>query len=83
MKILLTSDDNNKVKEGDILIAHATTVDYLPAMKRATAFVTEVGGLTCHAAVVAREFNVPAIVCLKNATKNFKDGDLVEACPVE
>ena len=77
-KILLTPADNNKVKEGDILIAHATTVDYLPAMKRAAAFVTEVGGLTCHAAVVAREFNVPAIVCLKNATKNFKDGEIVE-----
>ena len=47
-------------------------------MKRATAFVTEIGRLTCHAAVVAREYGVPCVVGLKNATKNFKDGDMVE-----
>lgn len=67
-----------KVKQGDILITHATTVDYLPPMKRAAAFVTEIGGLTCHAAVVAREFGVPCVVGLKNAMANFKDGDMVE-----
>lgn len=78
VSIILTPELNHKVKEGDILITQATTVDYLPAMKRAVAFVTEVGGLTCHAAVVAREFGVPCIVSLKNATKIFKDGDLVE-----
>lgn len=78
VKIILYPTEGNKVKRGDILIAHATTVDYLPPMKLAAAFVTEVGGLTCHAAVVAREFGVPAVVGLKNATKNFKDGDLVE-----
>lgn len=77
-KITHYPSENNKVKNGDILITHATTVDYLPAMKRAAAFVTEIGGLTCHAAVVAREFGVPCVVSLKNATKNFKDGDLVE-----
>ncbi len=78
VKIVVSPEQNNKVKVGDILITHATTVDYLPAMKRAAAFVTEVGGLTCHAAVVAREFGVPCIVALTNATKNFKDGDFVE-----
>ncbi len=77
-RILTSPELNFKVKPGDILIAEATTVDYLPAMKRAAAFVTEVGGLTCHAAVVAREFGVPCVVGLKNATKNFRDGDLVE-----
>ena len=77
-KIVTSPDKNSKVKSGDILIAEATTVDYLPAMKRAAAFVTEVGGLTCHAAVVAREFGVPCVVGLKNATKNFKDGDKIE-----
>lgn len=76
---IVTSPVNNyKVEAGDILIAEATTVDYLPAMKKAAAFVTEVGGLTCHAAVVAREFGVPCVVGLKNATKNFKDGDMVK-----
>ncbi|MBI2111965.1 hypothetical protein HYT52_00315 [Candidatus Woesearchaeota archaeon] len=78
VRILLSPEANSKVQEGDVLIAHATTVDYLPAMKKAAAFVTEVGGLTCHAAVVAREFGVPCVVSLKNATKNFKDNDLVE-----
>ncbi|MFH1276175.1 MAG: PEP-utilizing enzyme [Candidatus Woesearchaeota archaeon] len=77
-KIVLGPEENYKVKEGDVLITHATTVDYLPAMKKAVAFVTEVGGLTCHAAVVAREFGVPCVVGLKDATKNFKDNDLVE-----
>ncbi len=76
--IIHAPTENSKVKKGDILITHATTVDYLPSMKRAAAFVTEVGGLTCHAAVVAREFGVPCVVGLKNATKNFKDGDMVE-----
>jgi len=75
---LTTVKDNHKVNQGDIMIAHATSVDSLPPMKRAAAFVTEIGGLTCHAAVVSREFGVPCIVSLKNATKNFKDGDLVE-----
>ncbi|MBU0613381.1 hypothetical protein KKB10_05230 [Patescibacteria group bacterium] len=77
-KIILNPTQNDKVKNGDIMIAQATTVDYLPAMKRAAAFVTEVGGLTCHAAVVAREFGVPAIVSYKNATKVFQDGDMIE-----
>jgi pyruvate,water dikinase len=47
-------------------------------MKKAAAIITEVGGLTCHAAVISREFEIPCIVALKNAMKNFKDGDLVE-----
>jgi len=76
-KIVLSPDENDKVEAGDILITHATTVDYLPAMKKAVAIVTEVGGLTCHAAVVSREFNIPCVVGLKNATKLFKDGDKI------
>src|SRR6185436_8588453 len=70
--------DANKVKQGDILITYATTTDYLPAMKRAGGIITEVGGLTCHAAVVSREFGIPCIVALKNAMKNFQDGEMIE-----
>jgi len=77
-KILNSIKEISKVKSGDILITETTSVDSLPAMKRAAAFVTEVGGLTCHAAVVAREFGVPCIVSYKNVTKKFKDGELVE-----
>lgn len=78
IKIVSSPDENNKVKNGDILVTYATTVDYLPAMKKAAAIITEVGGLTCHAAVISREFGIPCIIALKNAMKNFKDGDLVE-----
>lgn len=73
-----TPADNDKVGPGDILFAYSTMVDNLPAMKKAAAFVTESGGLTCHAAVVAREFGVPAIVSYKNAMSDFKDGDMIE-----
>lgn len=78
VKVVISPKDNHKVKKGDIMIAIATMVDHLPAMKNAAAIITEVGGLTCHAAVVSREFGVPCIVALKNATKNFKDGEMVE-----
>ncbi len=77
-RIVKSPSENGKVKKGDILVTYATTVDYLPAMKRASAFITEVGGLTCHAAVVAREFGVPCIVGLKNAMTAIQDGARVE-----
>jgi len=77
-RIVPSPEQNHKVKDGDILFTYATTTDYLPAMKRAAAIVTEVGGLTCHAAVVSREFGIPCVVALANAMKNFKDGDTVE-----
>lgn len=54
-----------------------TTPDMVPAMKRASAIVTDEGGTTCHAAIVSRELGVPAVVGTKNATKVLKDGMLV------
>ncbi len=68
----------DKIKKGDVLITVATHPDYLPAMRLASAFVTDEGGLTCHAAIVAREMGKPAVVGTKNATEVFKDGDRVE-----
>lgn len=76
-KIVIGPADNHKVKPGDIMISVATMVDHLPAMKKAAAIITEVGSLTCHAAVVSREFGVPCVVSFPNATKKFKDGQLV------
>ncbi|HBU06641.1 MAG TPA: hypothetical protein DEB09_00995 [Candidatus Magasanikbacteria bacterium] len=67
-----------KVNEGDILVAVTTHPEYVPAMKKAAAFVTDEGGITSHAAIVAREMNKPCIVGTKIATKIFKDGDIVE-----
>ncbi len=77
-KICLTARDLEKVKQGDVLVTIMTTPDFVPAMQRAAAFVTNEGGITCHAAIVAREMQKPCIIGTKIATKVFKDGDLVE-----
>lgn len=68
----------NKVKVGDVIVAPMTLPDILPAMKKAVAFVTDEGGVVCHAAIIAREMKKPCIVGTKIATKVLKDGDLVE-----
>lgn len=78
VKIVESVEEISKVEEGDILVAVMTRPDYLPAMKKAAAFVTDEGGITCHAAIVARELKKPCIVGTKIATKTFKDGDMVE-----
>lgn len=64
--------------EGDILIAGMTRPEYLNLMKKSGAFVTDAGGLLCHAAIVAREYRKPCVIGTEAATKVFKDGDLVE-----
>lgn len=78
IRIVPKPEKNNKVKNGDILVTFSTTTDYLPAMKRASAIITEVGGQTCHAAVVSREFGIPCLVAVTDAMKIYKDGELVE-----
>ncbi len=77
-KVVLTPADSKKVLNGDVLVATMSTPDFLPAMTRAAAFVTDIGGITCHAAIVAREMRKPCVIGTKNATEVFKDGDLVE-----
>tara|TARA_R100000315_G_C5173230_1_gene100085 strand:+ start:179 stop:499 length:321 start_codon:yes stop_codon:yes gene_type:complete len=54
--------DDPKFKEGDVLVAFMTTPDHIAKMKLASAFITEVGSITCHAAIVAREMGKPCIV---------------------
>jgi phosphohistidine swiveling domain-containing protein len=78
VKIVRIVSDLSKVKEGDILVTQMTFPAFITAMKRAAAFVTDEGGLTCHAAIVAREMKKPCIIGTKVATRIFKDGDLVE-----
>ncbi|MFA6099734.1 MAG: PEP-utilizing enzyme [Patescibacteria group bacterium] len=68
----------NKVKPGDVLVTQMTRPEYLPLMRLASAFVTDEGGLTCHAAIVSREMGKPCVIATKIGTKFFKDGDLVE-----
>lgn len=67
-----------KVKRGDVLVCGMTLPDYVPAMRKAGAIVTDEGGLTCHAAIIARELNKPCIVGTKIASQVLKDGDKVE-----
>ncbi len=68
----------SKVKEGNILVASMTRPEYMPALKRAAAIITDEGGITCHAAIVSRELNKPCLIGTKIATKALKDGMLVE-----
>ncbi len=77
-RILRRRDEVGIVKPGDVIISPMTTPDFLPAMNNAVAFVTDEGGITCHAAIVAREMKKPCIIGTKIATSVFKDGDLVE-----
>jgi len=65
-------------EEGEVLVTTMTTVDFVPAMKVAGAIVTDIGGITCHAAIVSRELGVPCIIGTQNATELIKDGDTLE-----
>jgi phosphohistidine swiveling domain-containing protein len=78
VKILRRRAQVGEVKPGDILVSPMTTPDFLPAMEQAAAFVTDEGGITCHAAIVAREMKKPCVIGTKVATQVFKDGDMVE-----
>ncbi len=69
---------SNKFQKGNILVAAMTSPEYVFLMEKAAAIVTDVGGLTCHAAIVSREFGLPCIVGTKVATQVLHDGDLVE-----
>jgi len=71
-------EEMNKLKNGDILISTSTSPQILPAMKKASAVVTDSGGITCHAAIIARELKIPTVIGTKIATKVLKDGDLIE-----
>ncbi len=64
-------------REGEVLVADTTTPDWEPVMKTAAAVVTNRGGRTCHAAIVARELGIPAVVGAEGATENLKDGQTV------
>ncbi|MCP4409465.1 MAG: phosphoenolpyruvate synthase [Gammaproteobacteria bacterium] len=71
----------DKVRQGDVLVTDMTDPDWEPIMKRAAAIVTNRGGRTCHAAIIARELGIPAIVGCGDATKRVKDGsDVTVSC---
>ncbi len=76
-RVVKSLDDMARVQPGDVLIADMTDPDWEPVMKRASAIVTNRGGRTCHAAIIARELGVPAVVGSGNATQVIEDGQQV------
>lgn len=77
-RIILTVADFPKFQDGEVLITGMTRPEFVPLMKRASAIVTNEGGITCHAAIVSRELGKPCIIGTKNATDIIKDGDIIE-----
>lgn len=77
VKIVSGLDDINKIQKGNILVTEMTNPDFVPAMERAAAIITNRGGVTSHAAIVSRELGVPAVVGTGNATEVLKDGQAV------
>jgi len=78
VKVVNSIKEIDKVKDGEILVAAMTMPSYIATMKKSAAFVTDEGGITCHAAIVAREMKKPCIIGTKVATKILKDDDFVE-----
>lgn len=77
VNILKSAKEIGKIKRGDILVTDMTTPDFVPAMKRAVAIVTNKGGQTSHAAIVSRELGVPCVVGTKTATTTLKQGRVI------
>ena len=74
-RIIASVKDIERVRPGDVLVADMTDPDWEPVMKRASAIVTNRGGRTCHAAIIARELGVPAVVGCGDATRTIKEGE--------
>jgi len=76
-KVIRNVSEMNRVQPGDVLVADMTDPDWEPIMKRASAIVTDRGGRTCHAAIIARELGIPAVVGCGKATRKLQDGQEV------
>ncbi len=78
VRVIYDPHDDKGFQEGDILVTSMTRPEFVPIMKKAGAVVTNEGGITCHAAIVSRELNIPCIIGTKVATQVLKDGMMVE-----
>ena len=76
-RVVRSAADMTRVQAGDVLVADMTDPDWEPVMKRAAAIVTNRGGRTCHAAIIARELGIPAVVGCGDATQKIPEGELV------
>ena len=83
VRIVNAPADMGKMQQGDILVAHTTNPNLMPAIRKASAIVTDEGGLTCHAAIVSREFKIPCVVGTSIAVEVLKGGDRVEVDAVK
>ena len=77
VRILTSPQQQVEMRDGEVLVAEMTSPDWVPAMRRAAALVTDEGGMTCHAAIVSRELRLPCVVGTRDATGTLVDGQLV------
>ncbi len=76
-RVLVSLGDAASLSDGDVLVTHMTSPDWLPLLRRAGAIVTDSGGMTCHAAIVSRELGIPCVVGTGEATSKLRDGEIV------
>jgi pyruvate,water dikinase len=77
VRVLTSPEEGNRLRDGEVLVAPMTNPDWLPTIRRAAGLVTDTGGMTCHAAIVARELGIPCIVGTRSATRDLLDGTMV------
>jgi pyruvate,water dikinase len=77
VRVLHSPDEGKSLQSAEVLVAAMTSPDWVPAMRRAAALITDGGGMTCHAAIVSRELGLPCVVGTRTATSALHDGDLV------
>lgn len=77
VRVLLNASENDKLENGEVLVTFMTSPDFMSAVRRCSAIVTNLGGITSHAAIISRELGIPCIVGTKNATEVLKTGDMV------
>lgn len=77
VRVLLSASENDKLEKGEILVTFMTSPDFMSAIRKCGAIITNLGGVTSHAAIISRELGIPCIVGTKNATEILKTGDIV------
>jgi pyruvate,water dikinase len=77
VSMLASLTEAAKFGDGDVLVTHMTAPDWVPLMRRAAAIATDLGGMTCHAAIVSRELGIPCVVGTQDATTTLRDGEVV------
>lgn len=77
-RIVYELSELDKVQDGDVIVTPMTTPEMIPVLKKVSAIVTDEGGITCHAAIVSREMNIPCVIGTLDATRLLHDGDTLE-----